>query len=167
MSVLNFPEFPSLGETYTFNERSWLWNGRAWESYPTTFTTPVGGVLVIESVEYTTASLAANALEDFSVPFGAVSNLLSAYSSHPAWIRLYRTAADRTADTRTSPGGSLPGPVEGLNAELVTDTTPETIWLSPVPTMQGDSSLVYARVKNLDVVSQALNVQFSIIKLAN
>jgi hypothetical protein len=34
--ALNFPDSPSLNDTYTFNNKTWTWNGTAWISNPTT-----------------------------------------------------------------------------------------------------------------------------------
>jgi hypothetical protein len=28
--ALNFPDSPSLNDTYTFNNKTWVWNGTAW-----------------------------------------------------------------------------------------------------------------------------------------
>lgn len=33
MANINFPSSPTSGEIYTFNTRSWIWNGYAWDSY--------------------------------------------------------------------------------------------------------------------------------------
>lgn len=32
MTTINFPASPSVGTIYTFQDRSWIWNGRAWQS---------------------------------------------------------------------------------------------------------------------------------------
>lgn len=34
--ALNFPDSPSLNDTYTFNNKTWTWNGTAWISNPAT-----------------------------------------------------------------------------------------------------------------------------------
>jgi len=31
MALINFPTSPSLNEEYTFEGRTWLWNGSGWE----------------------------------------------------------------------------------------------------------------------------------------
>lgn len=32
---LNFPASPSLNDVYTYNQRTWIWNGSAWDIQPT------------------------------------------------------------------------------------------------------------------------------------
>ena len=32
MTTINFPANPLQGAIYTFQDRSWIWNGRAWQS---------------------------------------------------------------------------------------------------------------------------------------
>lgn len=128
---------------------------------------PAGTTLAITTLSHTTASLAAAASEDFTIASGALANLLAVTASFPAWIRVYGTSAARTADTRTSPGGTPPISGSGFYAELATTTTPQTIQLSPVATMQGDPGNVYMRVKNMDSVSRAIALDFSILTLVS
>ena len=33
---MSFPSNPSIGNTYSVDQRSWQWNGYAWEKYDTT-----------------------------------------------------------------------------------------------------------------------------------
>lgn len=106
-----------------------------------------------QSLTYTSLSLASGALLDFTMPLGKMSNLLSLTLSHPAWIRFYRSAAQRSADTRTSPGGTLQSMIDLADAkpygECVTVSVSQTIVQNPVPTLLGDSSgLVYIRLVN-------------------
>ena len=35
MSSINFPSNPALNQTYSFADRSWVWNGRAWRTVNT------------------------------------------------------------------------------------------------------------------------------------
>jgi hypothetical protein len=34
VSLLNFPDSPTTGDVYSFGNRAWRYNGRAWEAYP-------------------------------------------------------------------------------------------------------------------------------------
>lgn len=48
MAVINFPTSPTVGDIYTFNGRSWQWNGSGWQTVGTPFaltvgTTPISG----------------------------------------------------------------------------------------------------------------------------
>ncbi len=31
MAAIDFPTSPTIGQIYTFNGRSWVWDGTAWE----------------------------------------------------------------------------------------------------------------------------------------
>lgn len=118
-----------------------------------------------QNVSYTTASLAASASADFTIAAGTTYALLSIRTSTPAWARFYGTSAARAADTRTSPGGTVPSAGTDYYAELVTVSNNETIRLSPVPIVQAMSGLTYLRVKNTDSVSRAIVLDFSVITL--
>lgn len=113
----------------------------------------------------TATSLAAGGVSDFTLTAGAVSLLLSFTASFPCWVRVYGTAAARTADTRTAPGGTPPSPGNDFYAEAVTTTAAQTIRFSPVPTLQGTSSLVYVRAVNMDTVSRSIVMDFSVLTL--
>jgi hypothetical protein len=137
-----------------------------WNTLPyASGTSSSGGTLAIEVHEHTTASLAPGATEDFSIPAGTVFKLLSVEASTPAWVRVYGTTAARTSDTRTEPGGPLPGSGADYYAELATTATPQTIRLSPVPTVQGTSGAAFIRVGNTDSVSRAISLDFITLKL--
>ena len=91
--------------------------------------------------------------------------LLALTSSTPSWVRVFGTIAARDADTRTSPGGTLPAAGTGFYAELVTTTSPQTIRLSPVPVVQATSGNTYVRVKNLDSITQTISLTFTYLTL--
>lgn len=131
---------------------------------------PVGAgpwpvVTFTRNVSYETASLAANASEDFTIAAGAQYQLLSVTSSAPAWIRVYGTSAARSGDTRTSPGGTVPNPGTEFYAELVTTTTPQTIRLSPVPLVQSTGGETFIRVRNNGNAPQAIALDFYTLTL--
>lgn len=49
MTALNFPASPSVGQTYTANNKTWMWDGSSWNSYnqitvaPTNNGSPISG----------------------------------------------------------------------------------------------------------------------------
>lgn len=43
MPTIDFPSSPTLNQTYTFNGRSWKWNGEGWEALPSAAGVPIGG----------------------------------------------------------------------------------------------------------------------------
>ena len=122
--------------------------------------------LVSAVLDYTTASLAAGATADLTIAGGDVFHLLAVTASTPAWVRVYGTTAARDADTRTDPGGTPPGAGNDFYAELATVATPQTIRFSPVPLVQGTSGDAFIRVKNMDTVSRAIALNFSVLTLS-
>jgi hypothetical protein len=121
--------------------------------------------IVPATLTYTTASLAANASEDFTIAGGDAFQLLSIESSRPAWVRIYGTAAARTADTRTQPGGAVPAAGSEFYAEVATTATPQTIRLSPVPLVQGTNGGAFVRVVNRDSVARTIALSFNVLTL--
>jgi hypothetical protein len=137
-----------------------------WNTLPyASGTSSSGGTLAIEVHEHTTASLAPGATEDFSIPAGTVFKLLSVEASTPAWVRVYGTTAARSADARTQPGPPIPGSGADFYAELATVATPQTIKLSPVPTVQGTSGSAFIRVGNRDTAARVISLDFTTLKL--
>lgn len=114
---------------------------------------------------YTTSLLASNGSENFTLTTPSIFQLLVFTASTPSWIRVYGTSSSRTADTRTSPGGTLPLPGTEYYAELVTTTTPQTIRLSPVPTVQSTSNQIFLNVKNMDNTSRVIVMEFTTLSL--
>lgn len=115
------------------------------------------------SVSYTSSSLAADASENFTLSITRFFQLLSLTASTPAWVRVYGTSAARAADTRTSPGGTVPAAGTEFYAELVTTTAAQTIRLSPVPLVQPTSGEVFVRVQNMDSVTRAIVLSFGVL----
>ena len=128
--------------------------------------TPASGGSLQSSVKtHTTAELTAGEVEDFVITGGDSFHLLAVTASTPAWVRVYGTAAARTADVRVEPGGTPPGPGNDFYAELATTGTPQTIRFSPVPLVQGTSGDAYVRVVNMDVASRAISLSFTVLTL--
>lgn len=42
--ALNFPTSPTLNQLYTFNGKTWKWDGAGWMSYNVGLTGPVGPI---------------------------------------------------------------------------------------------------------------------------
>jgi hypothetical protein len=130
-----------------------------------TWAQPPGTGVSASTLTHTTGSLAAGASADFTLSSNSLFQLLSFTASTPTWIRVYGTSAARSADTRTSPGGTLPSAGSEYYAELVTTAAPETIRLSPVPLVQPTSEQVFMRVKNMDSAARIISMTFSILSL--
>jgi hypothetical protein len=124
-------------------------------------TGPVGAMRV--NTTHTTSLLSQGDEEDFIMNLGKLSELVAIQVSDPAWVRMYRSSAQRSADPRSAPGGSLQSIINlGDNkpySENVTTLTPETIIQNPVPLLQGDSNgLVYVRLIKRSVGSSAITL---------
>lgn len=122
---------------------------------------PPSGGSTPTTLTYTTASLTAGEVEDFTLTTYDLFQFLSFTSSTPSWIRVYGTSAARTLDTRTSPGGSVPQAGTEFYAELVTVSSPQTIRLSPVPLVQATGNQVFIRIKNMDTVIRQISITLS------
>jgi hypothetical protein len=130
-----------------------------------TWAQPPGTGVSASTLTHTTGSLAAGAIADFTLSSNSLFQLLSFTASTPTWIRVYGTSAARSADTRTSPGGTLPSAGSEYYAELVTTAAPQTIRLSPVPLVQPTSEQVFMRVNNMDSAARIISMTFSILSL--
>jgi hypothetical protein len=118
--------------------------------------------LSLDSLEHITANLAPGGVEDVALISPQIFNILTLYSETPAWIRVYSTSSARAADTRTSPGGTLPAAGTGLYAEVVTTESPGFISFSPIP-MVSCAGSVFIRVANMDTISTEVNFVFGIL----
>jgi hypothetical protein len=49
--ALNFPNSPSLNDTYTFNRKTWTWDGTAWKVRFITNRTDGGAAASVYTVE--------------------------------------------------------------------------------------------------------------------
>jgi hypothetical protein len=101
---------------------------------------------------------------------GRVAQLLAVTLSHASWLRIYRSAAQRTADTRTSPGGTFQAQIDLGDAkpyaEIVTTGAAQTVISNPVPEIPGDGSgLIYVRLRNQSGGTVAVTADLSILKL--
>jgi len=132
-----------------------------------------GTTLATTTVNFTAPDVADLGTADFTIPVGELAILTSITLSHPGWLRLFRSAAQRTADTRLVPGGVLQAVIDLGDskpyAEFVTTTEPQTIICNPVPSLKGDATtptgLVYARLVNQSGATRAITGNLTIIQL--
>jgi len=101
MPTINFPSSPYSGDTYTFNGRTWIWNGYAWDiasatsgggSFPAQYLTQLGDVdiydpyvgqaLVYDGTQWVNESVVNSvnnatgdiiALSDYPTPYSGVT----------------------------------------------------------------------------------------------
>lgn len=122
---------------------------------PGTTWNQVGVVPARATATYTTASLAASAQETGNIQLGAGYRLLKITTSRPARVRLYATAAQRTADASRAVGTAPTGD-HGLMFEFVTQTTLLAAVLSPAADGSSMETVPSAQIplsiQNLDSV---------------
>lgn len=139
---------------FKFGDGVTAWNGLEYAMQP-----------FVSTISTVTSSLAAGATEDFTLNVNRYFQLLGFTASTPAWMRMYGSSAARSADTRTSPGGTAPAAGTEFYAELATMTAGQTIRLSPVPLVQPSSGSVFVRAKNMDSVTRTLTLSFLVLLL--
>jgi hypothetical protein len=100
---------------------------------------------------FTTPVIGQDEVADFTMELGRLSELIAIQVSEPSWVRIYRSAAQRNSDPRSSPGGPLQSIINLGDSkpysENVTTSNSETIIQNPVLGLQGDENgLVYVRL---------------------
>lgn len=115
----------------------------------------------------TTASLANNSSEDLSITGFKTYCLLTIQTSHAAWVRLYVTAAARTADSARSEGAD-PSSDSGVIAEVIT-TGSQTVVMAPaVIGFNNEATPITAipiTVKNKSGSTAAVTVSVGLLQL--
>ncbi len=117
---------------------------------------------------FTTASLAQFEVADFTMNLGKLAVLVSVQASEASWIRLYRSSAQRAADSRSAPGGPLQTIIDLGDSkpysENVTTTAGQTIVQNPAPLLQGDGGgLVYVRLIKQSVGLSAVTLTITTV----
>ena len=148
-----------------------MWSSAAnkwqWQSYtptdPDSRYAPISvtGARPRVNTSYTTGVLAQYGVADFTMNLGKLSELVAVTVSQASWVRIYRSTAQRAADTRTAPGGTLQAMINlGDNkpySENVTASAAQVIIQNPVPMLQGDSGgLAYVRLIKQSTGSSAV-----------
>lgn len=92
MATINFPSSPALNQAYTFEGRSWIWNGKGWEAVHsevaggqlgTTFSIDAGAVFD-EQVNAAAAIAGSKIVPNFSSQTGAVALASGTTAQRPA-----------------------------------------------------------------------------------
>ena len=126
-----------------------------------------GASIARADTTFTTASLASAAEEDGTVALGKGGVIYTVTVSSDARVRLYSTAAQRTADAARIPGVD-PNKNSGLLLDLLLNANTGLLWaLSPKAVFEnGDSpatTAIYYRVRNQGVASAAITVTITAI----
>ena len=88
--------------------------------------------------------------------------------AEPAWVSLYVSSAARTADA-SRPITMDPTPGSGVIAEVITQSTNETVLFTPAVIGYNDDSTpstnVYLKVQNRSGSTQSINVELTVTQL--
>ena len=114
-----------------------------------------------------TSSIGNNTTANISITGFKGYNLYKITSSHPAWIRLYTNDAARTADSARTQGTD-PTPDVGVVTEVITNTTSQTVILSPAVLGFNDenpvTTAIATAVTNLSGGANVITVTLSLVK---
>jgi len=168
MAAFNFPNSPSIDDTYTDNGVTWKWTGSVWDRVESASS----GLESRNTATGTTSSLATSAYGDLSITGFKAYHLLKVAVNYPCWVVLYTNTTSRTADNIGNGGrleGNDPTPGSGVIAEVIsTDASGGTYVMTPGVFGWNDdgtpSTTIYARVVNKDSSSRAITVTLTIIK---
>jgi len=168
MAAFNFPNSPSIDDTYTDNGVTWKWTGSVWDRVESASS----GLESRNTASGTTSSLASNGYGDLSITGFKAYHLLKVAVNYPCWVVLYTNTTSRTADNIGNGGrseGNDPTPGSGVIAEVIsTDASGGTYVMTPGVFGWNDdgtpSTAIYARVVNKDSSSRAITVTLTIIK---
>lgn len=149
------PGYDSTNKRMKMGDGATAWNGLPYQG--------VGGR---GTASHTTASLAAAASEDFSLTLSKSFALFKIQTDVQARVRLYASAAYRTADAARAVGVDPTGD-HGLIAEVVTVPGMLSVWLSPVAVggAADGGATVYAQVSNTGASPTAVATTFTYVPL--
>lgn len=138
---------PSDGTTYGRKNGAWAAAGST------------GPVRTTASV--TTGSIAAGATSNVTIDLSKSTTILKIATDYPAWVRIYVTAAARTADS-ARPSTSYPVAGAGVVADTITTASSLGVWQDPTSVFANNDSPVtataYVLITNQDTVSRAITL---------
>jgi hypothetical protein len=156
-------------------EKSWTFNTNGSITFPdatvqsTAYTGgSVSGLGSREILTATTGALAIDAVGNISITGFKTYALLAVISEIPAWIRVYASAAARTADAaRLETEDPLPG--SGVIAEVITTTDNQTVLFTPATigfnAETPAANTVYLAVKNKGTGVATIDVTLILVQL--
>lgn len=117
-------------------------------------------------VTYTTASLAAGATETGTITVPKAYAIHKIETDHPARVRIYVSAAHRSADLSRSVAVDPTGD-HGCVLEVVTTAAIPSLHLSPIAIGASpvDGTDAYIAVQNTDSVSRAVTVTIDVLSM--
>jgi hypothetical protein len=126
-----------------------------------------GTIWTRSTTNATTSGIANNTTANIDIAGFKGYNLYKITSTHAAWIRLYTSAAARTADSSRAQGTD-PTPDTGVVTEVITNASPQTIVLAPAVLGFNDenpvTTTIPVAVTNLSGGSAAITVTLTLLK---
>lgn len=123
------------------------------------------GLATRSTAAVTTNSIGNDATENVSITGFKSYMLLSIQTSSAAWVRLYTSSANRTADAGRGEGVD-PGPASGVIAEVLSNGA-ETIEFGPAVLgwNSANDTTIYAAVKNKSGGTATITTTLNLLKL--
>jgi hypothetical protein len=120
------------------------------------------------TISGTTGALAINGVGNLSITGFKTYALLGMFVEIPAWVRLYSSAAARTADASRLENQD-PQPGAGIIAEVITTSNDQTVLFTPATIGFNSetpvSTTIYASVKNKGTGVATIQIAMSVIQL--
>lgn len=161
--AINFPASPSLNQTYTYEGRTWKWNGVGWQIFNSSLSPEVGTNSVSQTV-----SLNPQATGVVNFTLHPMVQIYSVTSSVSAWIRVYQSSTASTNDAARLVTVD-PSAGAGVITEVLTTTANQTITLNPVASgvnAESPRTSVYpVRITNNDVSATSVTVTINYVYL--
>ncbi len=161
--AINFPSSPSLNQTYTYEGRTWKWNGVGWQIFNSSISPEVGTNSVSQ-----TLSLNPQATGVVNFTLHPMVQIYSVTSSVSAWIRVYQSSTSSTNDAARLVTVD-PSAGAGVITEVLTTTANQTITLNPVASgvnAESPRTSVYpVRITNNDVSATSVTVTINYVYL--
>ena len=161
--AIDFPNSPTLNQTYAYEGRTWKWNGTGWQISTTSPSPEVG-------VQTAAVTVSANpyATVTSNVTLNPMVMITKVTSSVSAWTRMYHSAAAATADaSRTVTTDPLSS--AGVVFEVLTSTANESVTLNPIPSAINQesprTSVFPLRVTNNDASATSVALTFEYVFL--
>ncbi len=163
MPTIDFPSSPSVNQTYTFEGRTWKFNGVGWQIFNSAISPEVGTNSVSQTV-----SLNPQATTVVNFTMHPMVQIYSITSSVSAWIRVYSSANASTNDAARLVTAD-PAPGAGVIVEVLTTTPSQAITLNPIGSgvnAESPRTSVYpVRITNNDVSSTSVTVTVNYVYL--
>ena len=109
----------------------------------------------------TTGSIAASVTANVTIALAKTTTILQLATDYPAWVRVYATSADRTADASRVPT-SYPTAGTGVCADTITTVSKLTVWQDPAAIFSNHdlpaATTAYISIKNLDTIPRSITL---------